>query len=46
MRLNDFENIALALKYDVLSSSSEYKKLLKLMGNNGRYDFVNQISIY
>lgn len=46
MRLNNFENIVLALKYDVLSSSSEYKKLLKVMGNNGRYDFVNQLSIY
>ena len=46
MRTNDFYNIIELVKRDVLSSETEYLKLLKVIGNNQRYDFVNQLSIY
>lgn len=46
MRINDFHNILELVKQDVLHSEAEYLKLLKVVGNNQRYDFRSQLSIY
>ena len=46
MRINDFHNILELIKKDVLHSEAEYLKLLKVVGNNQRYDFRSQLSIY
>ncbi|EML4408525.1 DEAD/DEAH box helicase family protein [Enterococcus faecalis] len=46
MRINDFHNILELIKQDVLHSEEEYLKLLKVVGNNQRYDFRSQLSIY
>ena len=46
MRINDFHNILEFVKQDVLQSEVEYLKLLKVVGNNQRYDFRSQLSIY
>lgn len=46
MRINDFHNILELIKQDVLQSEAEYPKLLKVVGNNQRYDFRSQLSIY
>lgn len=46
MRTNDFYNIIELVKRDVLESETEYLKLLKVIGNNQRYDFLSQLSIY
>ena len=46
MRINDFHNILELVKQDVLQSEVEYLKLLKVVGNNQRYDFRSQLSIY
>lgn len=46
MRINDFYNVIEVIKQDVLSSPDEYLKLLKVMGNNQRYDFLSQMTIY
>ena len=46
MRINDFYNIIEVIKQDVLSSPDEYLKLLKVIGNNQRYDFLSQMTIY
>lgn len=46
MRLNDFYNIIEFIKQDVLNSETEYLKLLKVVGNNQRYAFRSQLSIY
>ena len=46
MRVNDFYNIIEVIKQDILSSPEEYLKLLKVMGNNQRYDFLSQMTIY
>ena len=46
MRINDFHNILELVKQDVLHSEEEYLKLLKVVGNNQRYDFRSQLSIY
>lgn len=46
MRINDFHNILELVKQDVLRSEAEYLKLLKVVGNNQRYDFRSQLSIY
>ncbi|HEP3943783.1 TPA: DEAD/DEAH box helicase family protein [Streptococcus pyogenes] len=46
MRINDFHNILELIKQDVLHSEAEYLKLLKVIGNNQRYDFRSQLSIY
>ncbi|MGT2762524.1 helicase-related protein [Streptococcus intermedius] len=46
MRINDFHNILELVKQDVLQSEIEYLKLLKVVGNNQRYDFRSQFSIY
>lgn len=46
MRINDFHNILEHVKQDILQSEAEYLKLLKVVGNNQRYDFRSQLSIY
>lgn len=46
MRINDFYNILELVKQDLLHSEAEYLKLLKVVGNNQRYDFRSQLSIY
>ena len=46
MRINDFHNILELVKQDILHSEAEYLKLLKVVGNNQRYDFRSQLSIY
>ncbi|HGJ9712397.1 TPA: helicase-related protein [Streptococcus pneumoniae] len=46
MRINDFHNILELVKLDILQSEAEYLKLLKVVGNNQRYDFRSQLSIY
>ncbi|MBS4462440.1 DNA helicase [Aerococcaceae bacterium zg-B36] len=46
MRPNDFYNIIELVKRNVLDSEREYLKLLKVIGNNQRYDFLGQLSIY
>lgn len=46
MRINDFHNILELVKQDILQSEAEYLKLLKVVGNNQRYDFKSQLSIY
>lgn len=46
MRINDFHNILELVKQEVLQSEAEYLKLLKVVGNNQRYDFRSQLSIY
>lgn len=46
MRINDFHNILELVKQDILQSKAEYLKLLKVVGNNQRYDFRSQLSIY
>lgn len=46
MRINDFHNILELIKQDVLHNEAEYLKLLKVVGNNQRYDFRSQLSIY
>lgn len=46
MRINDFHNILELVKQDVLHNEAEYLKLLKVVGNNQRYDFRSQLSIY
>lgn len=43
MRINDFHNILELVKQDVLQSEVEYLKLLKVVGNNQRYDFRSQL---
>ena len=45
MRINDFHNILELVKQDVLQSEAEYLKLLKVVGNNQRYDFRSQLSM-
>jgi hypothetical protein len=46
MRINDFHNILVLVKQDILQSEAEYPNLLKVVGNNQRYDFRSQLSIY
>ena len=46
MQVNDFKNIQQAIKYEVLQDEKEYLKLLKVIGNNQKYDFFSQLSIY
>ena len=45
MRINDFHNILELIKQDVLYNEAEYLKLLKVVGNNQRYDFRSQLSM-
>ena len=46
MRINDFHNILEFVKQDILQSEAEYLKFLRVVGNNQRYDFRSQLSIY
>ncbi len=46
MRINDFMNNIEIVKNNILEDEIEYLKLLKVVGNNQRYDFVTQLSIY
>ena len=46
MRINDFLNISEHIKEYVLRSSDEYIKLLGVIGNNHRYRFIDQLSIF
>ena len=46
MRITDFQANLELVKLDILSSEAEYLKLLKVVGNNQRYDFISQLSIY
>ncbi len=46
MRVNDFKNIVESVKYEILEEPKEYLRLLKVIGNNQKYDFTNQLSIY
>ena len=46
MRINDLHNILELIKQYILHSEAEYLKLLKVVGNNQRYDFRSQLSIY
>lgn len=46
MQVNDFKNIQETIKYEVLQDEKEYLKLLKVIGNNQKYDFYSQLSIY
>ncbi|MBU5669274.1 DEAD/DEAH box helicase family protein [Peptoniphilus sp. MSJ-1] len=46
MQVNDFKNITQSIKYEILQDEKEYLKLLKVIGNNQKYDFESQLSIY
>lgn len=46
MRINDFEHLIQDIKAKVLSNSDEYISLMKTIGNNYKYDFTSQLSIY
>lgn len=46
MQVNDFHNIIESIKHDILQDENKYLKLLKVIGNNHKYDFINQLSIY
>lgn len=46
MRINDFEHLIQDIKAKVLSNSDEYISLMRTVGNNYKYDFTSQLSIY
>lgn len=46
MRINDFEHFIQEIKSRVLSNSDEYISLMRTIGNNYKYDFTSQLSIY
>lgn len=46
MRINDFEHLIQEIKLRVLSNSDEYISLMRTIGNNYKYDFTSQLSIY
>ena len=46
MRIIDFQANLELVKLGILSSEAEYLKLLEVVGNNQRYDFISQLSIY
>jgi hypothetical protein len=46
VRINDFEHLIQEIKSKALSSSDEYISLMKTVGNNYKYDFTSQLSIY
>ena len=46
MKINKFYNIIDVAKRNVLENEEEYLKLLKVVGNNQKYGFLNQLSIY
>lgn len=46
MRLNEYEHLIQGIKGRALSDAEEYLSLMKAMGNNHKYDFTSQLSIY
>lgn len=46
MRTHDFYSIIEDIKREVIHNEVEYLKLLKVIGNNHRYDFTSKLSIY
>ncbi len=46
MKLNKHNHLLEDIKLKILSDEKEYVKLLKVMGNNHKYEFKNQLSIY
>ena len=46
MRLNDYYHLIREVRIRALSDTSEYLSLLKTIGNNHKYGFENQLSIY
>ena len=46
MKINDYYGIIHTVTTQILHSSDQYLELLKTMGNNQRYDFSSQMSIY
>ncbi len=46
MHIDDFNTYLDVIKKIVLINTNDFLKLLKTMGNNHRYNFVNQLSIY
>ncbi len=46
MRINDFEHLIQEIKTKALSNSDEYISLMRTVGNNYKYDFTSQLSIY
>lgn len=44
MRISDFYSILELIKWVILQSEEEYLKLLKVVGNNQRYDFRSYLS--
>ena len=43
MRINDFQHQIELIKQEVLNDDRNYVQLLQTMGNNWRYDFINQL---
>jgi len=46
MRINDFEHLIQEIKAKVFSNSDEYISFMRTIGNNYKYDFTSQLSIY
>ncbi len=46
MRINDFEHLIQEIKAKALSDSDGYISLMRTVGNNYKYDFTSQLSIY
>ena len=46
MRINDFQHQIELIKQEILNDDRNYVQFLQTMGNNWRYDFINQLSIY
>lgn len=45
MRINDYEHLFSVMLNKQLKDTKEYISLLKVIGNNHRYDFNSQVSI-
>ena len=46
MRINDYEHLISGIRSKAISNSDEYIKLMETVGNNHKYDFTSQLSIY
>ncbi len=46
MRINEYEHLLQGIKSRVLSNTMEYIFLMNAVGNNHKYDFESQLSIY
>ena len=46
MRINDYEHLISGIRSKAVSNSDEYIKLMETVGNNHKYDFTSQLSIY